>query len=60
MNEDCLNTAQPDQFLPMKNILKIKLPATIPNESVNPAELSQGNVMMNQEGGEIDGVNQAA
>lgn len=25
MNEDCLNSARPDQFLPMKNILKIKL-----------------------------------
>jgi len=25
MNEDCLNSAKPDQFLPMKNILKIKL-----------------------------------
>ena len=25
MNEDCLNSAKPDQFLPMKNMLKIKL-----------------------------------
>jgi len=25
MNEDCLNSAKPDQFLPMKNILNIKL-----------------------------------
>ena len=25
MNEDCLNTAEPDQFLAMKNMLKIKL-----------------------------------
>lgn len=25
MNEDCLNSAKPGQFLPIKNILKIKL-----------------------------------
>lgn len=25
MNEDCLNSAKPGQFLPMKNVLKIKL-----------------------------------
>ena len=25
MDEDCLNSARPDQFLPMKNYLKIKL-----------------------------------
>lgn len=34
MNEDCLNSARPDQFLPMKNILKIKMMsdgATTPN-----------------------------
>ena len=27
MQEDCLNSARPDQFLPMKNLLNIKLPA---------------------------------
>lgn len=25
MNEDCLNSAKPGQFLPVKNLLKIKL-----------------------------------
>lgn len=25
MNEDCLNSAKPDQFLPMKNIMNINL-----------------------------------
>ena len=25
MDEDCLNAAEPDQFLPIKNMLKIKL-----------------------------------
>ena len=25
MNEDCLNSAKPGQFLPIKNLLKIKL-----------------------------------
>ena len=25
MNEDCLNSAKPDQFLPIKNMLNVKL-----------------------------------
>ena len=33
MNEDCLNSAKPDQFLPMKNILKIKLLNEAPEEA---------------------------
>ena len=33
MTEDCLNSARPDQFLPMKNLLTIKLPAEASSNS---------------------------
>ena len=38
MNEDCLNSAKPDQFLPVKNLLEVKLA----NEARSDTEIETG------------------
>lgn len=55
MNEDCLNSARPDQFLPMKNILKIKLLNETP-PTLNEVETANAtsNVKDNEASSEMD------
>ncbi len=40
MNEDCLNSAKPDQFLPMKNIMNINLISESMDTQNNPMDES--------------------
>ena len=48
MNEDCLNSAKPDQFLPIKNILNVKLP----NEETGPVTATGSEDDLNKQLGE--------